>query len=205
MFRPIEGCWHVEKACRSHRERRGVPVSAARNALASKKRQQQRRPRHPISTTTRCCAQSGRSPSKIRDLLQFDVPRPRRGNKATQPIASEEVIRPGNSIGDNRVAIHRMTMEIRHVRSPSHGSALHGPSAFRLERPRCAAPPDLGSQSSASTMLGWAAAIFAVIVVLALVIGYNRNDTVSSTNPNEPTTTGAAIETPPTPAPQPVA
>jgi hypothetical protein len=37
------------------------------------------------------------------------------------------------------VAIHRMTMEIRHVRSPSHGPALHGPSAFRLERPRCAA------------------------------------------------------------------
>jgi hypothetical protein len=29
----------------------------------------------------------------------------------------------------------------------------------------------------------------------------NRNDTVSSTNPNEPTTTGAAIGTPPTPAP----
>jgi hypothetical protein len=37
--------------------------------------------------------------------------------------------------------------------------------------PAAPQPPDLGSQSSASTMLGWAAAIFAVIVVLALVIG----------------------------------
>jgi hypothetical protein len=64
---------------------------------------------------------------------------------------------------------------------------------------------DLERERSSGAMWGWAAAIFALIVVMALVIGYNRSGTVATNMPNgqnAPSTTGAAPPTPRTPADQ---
>jgi hypothetical protein len=64
---------------------------------------------------------------------------------------------------------------------------------------------DLERERSSGAMWGWAAAIFALIVVMALVIGYNRSSTVAtngSSPQNAPSTTGAAPPTPRTPANQ---
>jgi hypothetical protein len=64
---------------------------------------------------------------------------------------------------------------------------------------------DLERERNAGAMWGWAAAIFALIVVMALVIGYNRSGTVATNAPNvqnAPSTTGAAPPTPRTPANQ---
>jgi hypothetical protein len=58
---------------------------------------------------------------------------------------------------------------------------------------------DLERERSSGAMWGWAAAIFALIVVMALVIGYNRPSTVAtngSSPQNAPATTGAAPPTP---------
>jgi hypothetical protein len=61
---------------------------------------------------------------------------------------------------------------------------------------------DLERNRSSGAMWGWAAAIFALIVVMALVIGYNRQSTVATNAPNAqsaPSTTGAAPPAPRTP------
>jgi hypothetical protein len=55
---------------------------------------------------------------------------------------------------------------------------------------------NLESERDSGAMWGWAAAIFALIVIMALVIGYNRSDNVATTQPNPPTTTGSAPATP---------
>jgi hypothetical protein len=57
---------------------------------------------------------------------------------------------------------------------------------------------DLERERNPGAMWGWAAAIFALIVVMALVIGYNRQSTVATNAQNAPSTTGAA----PPPAPR---
>ena len=61
---------------------------------------------------------------------------------------------------------------------------------------------DLERERNAGAMWGWAAAIFALIVVMAMVIGYNRSGTIATNSPdvqNAPSTTGAA---PPPPTPR---
>jgi hypothetical protein len=55
---------------------------------------------------------------------------------------------------------------------------------------------NLESERDSGAMWGWAAAIFALVVIMALVIGYNRSDNVATTQPNPPTTTGSAPATP---------
>ena len=50
---------------------------------------------------------------------------------------------------------------------------------------------DPQGSSSAGTLWTWLAAIFAVVVVLGLIIGYSRTDQASMQSA-EPTTTGAA-------------
>jgi hypothetical protein len=54
-------------------------------------------------------------------------------------------------------------------------------------------------RESGGAMWGWAAAIFTIVVIMALVIGYNRSDNVATTQPNPPTTTGSAPAKPRTP------
>jgi hypothetical protein len=61
---------------------------------------------------------------------------------------------------------------------------------------------DLERERNSGAMWGWAAAIFALIMVMAVVIGYNRSGTVATNAPNAPSTTGAAPATPRTPIDQ---
>jgi cell division protein FtsN len=56
--------------------------------------------------------------------------------------------------------------------------------------------PDLEAPSSGGSMWAWLAALVVILVILGMVVGYNRTERASNNQSNPPTTTGAAPSEP---------